>query len=81
MTAAKVATYKGARWTTRTNALHASITRYAAGVENSFGLMLVPDDVTITNLGVEPEKAQMMLAREWGVREVARFAPDARRTS
>jgi HK97 family phage portal protein len=72
MTAATVATYKGEMDDDDEKALHASISRYAAGVENSFGLMLVPDDVTITNLGVEPEKAQMMLAREWGVLEVAR---------
>jgi HK97 family phage portal protein len=72
MTAATVATYKGEMDDEDEDALHKSISRYAAGVENSFGLMLIPDDVTITNLGVEPEKAQMMLAREWGVFEVAR---------
>lgn len=73
MTAATVATYKGDMDEEDEKALHTSISRYAAGVENSFGLMLIPDDVTITNLGVEPEKAQMMLAREWGAREVARL--------
>jgi Phage portal protein len=54
-------------------ALHKSITRYGAGVENTFGLLLIPDDVTINNLGIEPEKAQMMQAREWTVFEVARL--------
>lgn len=73
MTAALVATYKGEKDDEDEAALHASITRYAAGVENTLGVMLIPDDVNITNLGVEPEKAQMMLAREWGVREVARL--------
>lgn len=53
--------------------LHGSISRFAMGVENSFGLMLVPDDVKVSNLSPEPEKAQMMLAQEWGVREVARL--------
>lgn len=72
MTAAKIATYKGDMDEEDQGTLHASITRFATGVENNFGLMLVPDDVTITNLGVEPDKAQMMLAREWGVREIAR---------
>lgn len=72
MTAAKVATYKGEMDEEDEKDLHASITRFATGVENNFGLMLVPDDVTITNLGIEPEKAQMMLAREWTIREVAR---------
>lgn len=72
MTAAKVATYQGEMDEEDEKDLHASITRFATGVENSFGLMLVPDNVTITNLGIEPEKAQMMLAREWTVREAAR---------
>lgn len=72
MTAAKVATYKGEMDEEDEKDLHSSITRFATGVENNFGLMLVPDDVTITNLGIEPEKAQMMLAREWTIREVAR---------
>lgn len=72
MTAAVVATYKGDMEDEDEQALHSSITRYAAGVENTFGLLLVPDDVTIDNLGVEPEKAQMMQAREWTVFEVAR---------
>lgn len=72
MTASVVATYKGDMEDEDEAALHASITRYAAGVENSFGLLLIPDDVTVDNLGVEPEKAQMMSAREWSVYEVAR---------
>ena len=72
MTAATVATYTGDMDPDQEDTLHKSISRYAAGVENSFGLMLIPDDVTISNLGVEPEKAQMMQAQEWGVREVAR---------
>jgi HK97 family phage portal protein len=74
MTAAVVGTYKGGELDEETEAdLHASVTRYAAGVENSFGFLLIPDDVTIANLGIEPDKAQMMLAQEWGVKEVARF--------
>ena len=73
MTAAKIATYQGEMDPTDEAKLHASISRFAAGVDNSFGLALIPDHVTITNLGVEPEKAQMMAAQEWGVREVARL--------
>jgi HK97 family phage portal protein len=72
MTASVVATYKGDMEDEDEIALHKSITRYAAGVENNFGLLLIPDDVTIGNLGIEPEKAQMMLSREWSVYEVAR---------
>lgn len=74
MTAAMIANYTGGQKDDEQEAaLHGSISRYAAGVENSFGLLLVPDDVKISNLGVEPEKAQMMLAQEWGVQEVARL--------
>lgn len=73
MTAAKVATYQGQMDPEDEARLHASISRFAAGVENSFGLALIPDNVTITNLGVDPEKAQMILAQEWGVREIARL--------
>lgn len=73
MTAAMIATYAGQKEDEQEDELHASISRFAAGVENSFGLMLVPDDIQIRNLGVEPEKAQMMLAREWTVFEVARW--------
>lgn len=73
MTAAMLATYAGEKDDEDEDALHKSITRFAGGVENSFGLMLVPDDVKISNLAVEPDKAQMMLAREWTVYEVARW--------
>lgn len=72
MTAAKVATYEGEMDREDEEQLHASITRFATGVENNFGLMLVPDKVTVTNLGIEPEKAQMIQSREWGIREIAR---------
>ena len=73
MTAALVATYTGEKEEADETALHASISRFAGGVENSFGLMLIPDDVKITNLGIDPEKAQMIQSQEWGVREVARL--------
>lgn len=76
MTAAMLATYtggSGAMEGEAEDALHKSISRYATGVENTFGLMLVPDDIKISNLAVQPEKAQMMLAREWTVFEVARW--------
>lgn len=72
MTAAMLATYTGEMDDEAEADLHKSISRYAAGVENSFGLMLVPDDVKVSNLAVEPQKAQMMEAREWTIYEVAR---------
>lgn len=74
MTAALLASYKGGQMEDADeDALHKSISRYASGVDNTFGLLLVPDDVNVTNLAIEPEKAQMMQAREWGVREIARL--------
>ena len=73
MTAAVVATYTGDMDDEGEANLHASISRYAAGVENSFGLMVIPDDVKIDNLAVDPQKAQMMESQGWGVREVARL--------
>ncbi len=73
MTAAMLATYSGEKEDEDEDALYKSIGRFASGVENSFGLMLIPDDVKITNLAVEPDKAQMMAAREWTVYEVARW--------
>lgn len=73
MTAGTVATYVGDMEPEDEDKLHASISRYASGVENSFGLMLIPDDVKITNLSVDPDKAQMMQTQEWGVKDVARL--------
>lgn len=73
MTAALLATYSGEMGEDEEKALHGSISRYAAGVDNAFGLMLVPDDVKVSNLAIAPEKAQMMEQQEWGVREVARL--------
>lgn len=73
MTAATLATYSGNKDDEDEAALHKSISRFATGVDNSFGLMLVPDDIKISNLAVEPDKAQMMLAREYTVFEVARW--------
>jgi HK97 family phage portal protein len=73
MTAGVVATYTGQMEDEEEAALHASISRYATGVDNAFGLMLIPDDVKISNLSVEPDKAQMMAAREWGVLDVCRM--------
>jgi HK97 family phage portal protein len=73
MTASVVASYKGEADEEYEETLHKSIARYAAGTDNSFGLLVVPDLVDVKNLSVDPDKAQMMLAQEWGVREVARY--------
>ena len=56
LTAAMVVTYKGDREDQGEDELHASISRFATGVDNTFGLMLVPDDIDVKTLGVEPER-------------------------
>jgi HK97 family phage portal protein len=53
--------------------LHASITQYIAGAENAGGVMLLEEDITVHELGVEPDKAQMMAVRDFGIRECARL--------
>lgn len=53
--------------------LHGSITRYVSGVENAGGVLTLNDDVDIKQLSLEPEKLQMMAARQFGVSEVARW--------
>lgn len=74
MTAALLASYKGGEMDPEEEAsLHASISRFAAGTENSFGLMLAPEELKIEKLGIEPEKAQLLQSREFSVREVARW--------
>ena len=74
MTAALLATHaNGEMEETEKASLHGDITRFAAGKDNSFGLMLVPEDIKITALGIDPDKAQMMLARNYGIREAARL--------
>lgn len=74
MNAAVVATHPGGEMEEEELAvLHNNITRFAAGKENSFGVLLIEDDIKISALGIDPEKAQLMLARNFGVREVARL--------
>jgi hypothetical protein len=52
---------------------HTSLSLYAGGAKNAGGILLIEDDMTIEKLGVEPEKAQLLGAREFTVRDVARW--------
>lgn len=52
---------------------HSSIMKYIGGAENAGGVLMLENDLTIKELGVEPEKAQMMLVRDFGIREIARL--------
>lgn len=73
-TAALMATYKGGQMGDEEEAaLHRSITRYIAGVENAGGLLLVPDDIDVKSLGVDPEKAQLLGLKDLSGRDVARI--------
>lgn len=73
-TAALLATYKGGQMEEESEAaLHTSITRYLSGPENAGGLLLVPEDIDVKGLGVEPEKAQLLGLKNISGRDVARL--------
>jgi HK97 family phage portal protein len=53
--------------------LHASVTKYISGLENAFGVLPLEGDVDIKTIGVSPHDAQLILARQFGVEDVARW--------
>jgi HK97 family phage portal protein len=53
--------------------LHASVTRYISGLENAFGVLPLEGDIDIKTIGVSPHDAQLILARQFGVEDVARW--------
>lgn len=53
--------------------LHGSISRYMTGVENAGGFLLVPEDIGVTSLGVDPDKAQLLGLKNLSGRDVARM--------
>jgi len=53
--------------------LHSSISRFSSGIDNAFGVLLLNDDVKVQPLAIDMEKAQMKDAREFIIREVARW--------
>lgn len=71
--AAMIATHKEEMDEEEEERLHSSITRYMSGVENAGGVLVLGEDVSIEKLGIEPEKLQMMAARQFGISEVARW--------
>ena len=73
-TAALLATYKGGEMEDEEEeSLHKSISRYVSGVENAGGVLLVPEDIDVRNLGVDPEKAQLLGLKDLSGRDVARI--------
>ena len=73
-TAALLATYKGGEMEDEEEkSLHQSISRYVSGVENAGGVLLVPEDIEVKNLGVDPEKAQLLGLKDLSGRDVARM--------
>jgi HK97 family phage portal protein len=74
MTAGVVATHKGGELDEdEAKALHGSLARYASGAKNNGGILLIEEDLTIQQLGIEPEKAQLLATRQYGTKEVARW--------
>ena len=73
-TAALLATYKGGDMEEEEErALHARISRFMSGVENAGGLFLTNEDLDVKNLGVEPEKAQLVGLKNLSGRDIARL--------
>jgi HK97 family phage portal protein len=74
ITGALLATYKAADMEDEDeDALHKSITRYVGGAENAGGVLLVPEDIEVKALGVDPEKAQLLGLKDLSGRDVARL--------
>lgn len=71
--ASLMATYKGEIEEGDESKLHGSITRYLSGVENAGGLLLVPADVDIKQMGVDPDKAELVGLKNLSGRDVARL--------
>lgn len=73
-TPALLATYKGADMSDEEEAdLHKSIMRYIGGVENAGGVLLVPEDIAVSNLGVDPKKAELLGLKDLSARDIARL--------
>lgn len=73
MTASFLASYTGEKDEDEEAQLHASLSRYATGLDNAFGVLLLNDEIKLTQLAIDPEKAQMKEARDHIIREVARW--------
>jgi len=72
-TAALLASYKDDLDDEGEAALHGSITRYMQGSENAGGVLLVPADIDVKALGVDPEKSQLLGLKNLSGRDVARL--------
>lgn len=72
-TAAIVGSYKDDLDEDEEKQLHSSISRYMSGVENAGGFLLVPGDITLSALGVDPNKAQLLGLKELSGRDIARL--------
>ncbi len=78
MTASMVVTLKGQGGTGERDEaelknIHTSLSMYASGVKNNGGILILEEDMGIANLGVDPEKAQLLATRQHGTKEVARW--------
>ena len=72
-TAALIATYKGTKEEEDEKALHGSIMRYLSGPDNAGGLLVLPEDIDVKALSVDPEKSQLLGLKNISGRDVARM--------
>lgn len=73
-TSSMLATYTGTQKEEDEEAqLHSSIARFSSGIDNAFGVLLLNDEIKIQPLAIDMQKAQMQEAREFIIREVARW--------
>lgn len=73
-TAALIATYKGGTMEpAEEEKFHGRISRFMSGVDNAGGIFVSDEDMDIKNLGVEPEKAQLLGLKNISGRDVARL--------
>ena len=73
-TAALIATYKGGEMEPHEEEnYHRRITRFMNGTDNAGGIFLTPEDLEVKNLGVEPEKAQLLGLKNISGRDIARM--------
>lgn len=74
VTAAKVLVHKGGELgDDEEKELHTSISRFSSGVQNAGGFLIIEDDIEIKDLGVDPEKMQLLATRQDSVKLVARL--------
>lgn len=75
MTASLMVTHKGTQEMDEEELrkTHAALTLYQGGVQNNGGILFLEEDMTAQQLGIDPEKAQLLATRKHGIQDVARW--------